>query len=272
MSLDPNELGYFIEQVGLAAQSVGLTSAEADGITTNMNAGLNFRCRPESALFPGGVIGPQSLCTNPSCPLAPNYDCSVYDFDNGTSPLPQLVNGAASSSSSSTSTTATPTVSPTSTSAAASSSNKKTVDIAVGVAVPVGVIALVLVGFLSWRHQKRVTALENRLSRVEVGETPVGRIIGSDNGSHSGHDPAMMVSTAHQSLSGSQLNESPLPIYPGGSPDHRPTSTEYYKPGGTSKVTQMKGSSQSPSSANISFLRNSDGTLTRTGFPPQEME
>jgi len=271
MSLDPNELGYFIEQVGLAAQSVGLTSAEADGITTNMNAGLNYRCRPESALFPGGVIGPQSICTNPSCPLAPNYDCSVYDFDNGTSPLPQLVNGGASSSSASTSTTTTPTTSPTSTTAAASSSNKKTVDIAAGVAVPVGFIVFALVAYFSWKHQRRVAALENRLSRVEVGETPIGRIIGSDNGSHSGHDPAMTV-TAHQSLSGSQLNEPSLPIYPGSSSDQRPTSTEYYKPGTTTQATQMKGGGQSPSSANMSFLRNSDGTLTRTGFPPQEME
>jgi len=268
MALDPNELGYFIQQVGLAAQSVGLTSDEAEVIMTNMNAGLNYRCRPDSALFPGGVVGPQSICTDESCPLAPNYDCSVYDFDNGTSPQPQLVNGgssASSSSASATSTTSTPSSSSSST--PAPSSSHKTVDIAVGVAVPVGVIAIALIGFLIWRYQRKMALLENRLSRVEVGGTPTGRIIGSDTASHSGmgDQPPMASSIAHQSMTGSQFQ--------GGSPqlgqDLRPTSVEYFKPGGNPVMTQMEG--QSPPPGNVSFIRHADGSMTRTD-PPQEME
>lgn len=104
MSLSPDELGYFIQQVGGAALVVGLTQDEANNITTKMSTSLTFRCRPPASLSPGGPAGPQSICTDKDCPLAPNADCSAYDFDNGTSPDPALVNGAVSISSTASST------------------------------------------------------------------------------------------------------------------------------------------------------------------------
>jgi hypothetical protein len=170
MALDPFEVGYFIEQVGLAAQLVGLTPKEANTLTTALGEGVTYRCRPAVVLFKGGVPGPQSICTDSSCPLAPNADCSAYDFDNGTSPQPALVNGqvlppAPTHSSSSNTSSSTNTTSPPPTS---NSRRHKTVDIAVGVAVPVGVMILALLGFLFYRQRRKMAALENRISRFEV--------------------------------------------------------------------------------------------------------
>jgi hypothetical protein len=158
---------------------VGLTPNEAKTLTTALGQGVTYRCRPAVALFPGGVPGPQSICTNSSCPLAPNADCSAYDFNNGTSPKPALVNGqvlppAPSNSSSSN------TISSTNTTSSKPTSNSyhhRTVDIAVGVAVPVGVMILALLGFLFYRQRRKMAALENRISRFEV--QPPNNCLGS---------------------------------------------------------------------------------------------
>ena len=192
MALDPFELGYFIEQVGLAGQLVGLTADEAEGIQNKMDQSLTYRCRANSALFPGGIVGPQSICTDKSCPLAPNSNCSDYDFDNGTSPAPALVNEAASPSSSSSSVAPSKTSSPSGSASpkpVAASSSHKTTDIAVGVAVPVGVLLLALLAFLIIRSRRRVAALENRLTRVEGGEPAYG--IGNDGATKHYSQPAM---------------------------------------------------------------------------------
>jgi len=142
---------------------VGLTQDEATTIKTRMSTSLTFRCRPPVAITPGGPAGPQSICTDKDCPLAPNADCSAYDFNNGTSPDPALVNGQVVSSSTATS-------SPTSSNTAASSGHhsSKTLPIAVGVAVPVGLILIALIAFLIIKQRKKVKTLENRLTKIEA--------------------------------------------------------------------------------------------------------
>lgn len=86
MALDPNELGWFIENVGLAARSVGISEREANIITSSMSRSLNLRCLPPIAVLPGGPVAPQGLCTDATCELAPNAACTAYDFPNGISP------------------------------------------------------------------------------------------------------------------------------------------------------------------------------------------
>jgi hypothetical protein len=171
MSLDPDELGYFIAQIGDAAQVIGLTPDEANVITSRMSTGLTFRCKPPSAITPGGIPGPQSICTDEECPLAPESDCTAYDFNNGTSPDPTPVNGAVIQPSSASSTTpvssATSSASSNPSSSNSKSSNSKIIPIAVGVAVPVGVIAIALIAFLIWRQKRKMSKLEDRLTQIE---------------------------------------------------------------------------------------------------------
>jgi len=267
MALDPIELGYFIEQVGFAAQSVGLTKKEATTITNIMNQGLTYRCRPLSALFPGGVVGPQSLCTDVSCPLAPNYDCTGYDFDNGTSPQPQQVNGQSSSSTTTSSTTPTSTTSGNQTSSATitpPSDHKKTMDIAVGVAVPVGVIALALLGFLFYRLLRKMAALKNQTSRVEGG-TP-NHIIGSNTVSDIDYAQTAKVSLNFPSNSQtpSQIHEPAILPQQQTSPDNRPMSWEHFKPVVQPQTIPVENENpQAP----IPFTNHPGAALS-----PQEME
>jgi hypothetical protein len=187
MSLDPDDLGYFISQVGAAAQVVGLTSDEANSITTQMSTGLTYRCKPPTAITPGGPLGPQSICTNAKCPLAPGAVCSAYNFDNGTSPDPAPVNGVVTPTP-----TANSTAPPAATSGAPSSNNRKTVKIAVGVAVPVGVIAIALISYLIYQQRKEIGNLEDRLTQVEGNGTSHG--IPSEIGSLKGQMEPQMAS------------------------------------------------------------------------------
>ncbi|KAF2663139.1 hypothetical protein BT63DRAFT_380420 [Microthyrium microscopicum] len=239
MALNPDELGYFIQQVGLAAQLGGLSTTEATTITTNMGNGLTYRCKAPAPLFPGGVVGPQTICTDASCPISPNADCSAYDVNNGTSPSPALVNGqAAPSVSLSPTNSSTPTNTP---AAASSDSHKKTVDIAVGVAVPVGVIALALVAFLFWRQKRKMHEMETRISRVEGGTTP-SHTLGSDTQSHIGEYPPGMASlnwATRQSQAGSQI----APYHPSGltMDEQRMSSGEHYKPPDVESSPQHTG-------------------------------
>ena len=234
-ALNPDELGYFIEQVGLASQSVGLTLNEATSVTNNMNEGFAYRCKPVSALVAGGIPGPQSVCTDSSCPLAPNYDCSAYDFNNGTSTPPQEVHGPPSSSASPIQTSS-PTITP-------SSDHNKTVGIAVGVAVPLGVIALALLGFLFFR--RKMAALENRLGRIEGGD----------------NTPPPMVSLGFPSNSRTTSQVQELAITPQhrASPDNRLMSWEYLKPVVQAQTSPVEIGNEN-TQAGIPFTR-----------PPQEM-
>lgn len=269
MALDPYDLGYFIEQVGLAAQSVGLTLAEATAVTNDMAQGLTYRCRPLSALVPGGIVGPQSVCTDSSCPLAPDYDCTGYDFDNGTSPQPQEVNGPLSSTTTSSATsTSSASLIPTSNLTTTPSDHKKTVDIAVGVAVPLGVIAIALLGFLFFRQRLKMVALENRLSRIEGG-TP-SQILGSNAVSDINYPQPAMVSLGFPSNSRtpSQIQEPTITSQQQTSPENRPMSWEHFKPVVQTQTTPIENEN---TQAGILFTRPPGASIVRPHLSPQEM-
>ena len=78
MDLDPNELGYFIQQVGLAALSFGVTQADANTVGMVLMQYFGYRCSPPLAITSGPML--QSMCINKKCPLDPNAMCNLYPW------------------------------------------------------------------------------------------------------------------------------------------------------------------------------------------------
>ena len=91
MDLDPNEVGYFISQVGAAAASFGVSSADIQTVAGTLSSVFNVRCAPAVALVNNDAEY-QSICVDKSCPLAPNAVCWKYP-NNGYEPEPQSVCG-----------------------------------------------------------------------------------------------------------------------------------------------------------------------------------
>lgn len=101
MALDPNELGYFISQVGAAAASFGVASADVSIVATALMTYFGYRCTPPETI----VDGPQldSMCLDASCPLDPSPECWLYDNDrkDGESPRPKVASQCAAAASAS---------------------------------------------------------------------------------------------------------------------------------------------------------------------------
>jgi hypothetical protein len=75
MNLEYHQLGYFINQLTLAAVHFGVSSQDADSINKTLNSRFNVRCAPATSAAPQLL----SLCQNPTCPLAfPVSDCAAY--------------------------------------------------------------------------------------------------------------------------------------------------------------------------------------------------
>jgi uncharacterized membrane protein YgcG len=87
MNLNRSEMNYFIQEVGKAATSFGVSTADATAVGSALNTAFNFRCSPPSALGAGLANASQSVCVAPDCPLAENSDCaqSGDSYGNGTS-------------------------------------------------------------------------------------------------------------------------------------------------------------------------------------------
>lgn len=89
MSLTHDENGYFIQQVGLSATSFGVTAEDATAVGNLLDGKFNVRCGPIESYPPGYRPASQSICLDPSCPLAtPVHDCRAIPFlqsyPNGT--------------------------------------------------------------------------------------------------------------------------------------------------------------------------------------------
>jgi len=108
MSLDPNEIGYFISQVGAAAACLGVSSADVTIVGGVLESYFGYRCSPPRAI---GALSAQldSICENAACPLDPNADCGLYQqqgyapYDAEPEPAvaPQCMKSMGSSSASS---------------------------------------------------------------------------------------------------------------------------------------------------------------------------
>lgn len=62
MALDPNQLGYFIENVGLSAASFGVTSSDVAAVGTALMNAFGYRCLPPASIPPFEPPALQSIC------------------------------------------------------------------------------------------------------------------------------------------------------------------------------------------------------------------
>ncbi len=97
MNLDPNQLGYFIQQVGLAASSFGVSTADITTVATALNKLFGYRCSPPQVVIPEMGATLNSICVNSACPLDPNANCSAYP-NNGVAIAPMKANMSSSAS------------------------------------------------------------------------------------------------------------------------------------------------------------------------------
>lgn len=120
MDLGPAELGYFVQQVALAASSFGVAEDDIKAVGMALNTLFGMRCAPPATAIKSQGNQLQAICVDKSCPLAMDAMCSKYDNpDNGGGM------GSSVSSSMSMSMTMAPTgttVAPTSTAATATDS------------------------------------------------------------------------------------------------------------------------------------------------------
>ncbi|KAK6595461.1 hypothetical protein H4I96_09780 [Botrytis cinerea] len=79
MYLSDAEVGYFIEQVALSAASFGVSSSDLTIIDSSLRQSFGSRCLPPMTIIPSQGSQLQSICTDDSCPLAPNNTCASYD-------------------------------------------------------------------------------------------------------------------------------------------------------------------------------------------------
>jgi len=96
MNLSANEMGYFIEQVGLAAKSFGVTTTDVTTVADALNSLFNYRClQPAAVTY--SYADTQSICIGKGCSLAASPNCSAYSSDSVTTT--QSSGGSSSSSS-----------------------------------------------------------------------------------------------------------------------------------------------------------------------------
>ncbi|KAF2438852.1 hypothetical protein P171DRAFT_467031 [Karstenula rhodostoma CBS 690.94] len=88
MNLDPSELGYFIQQVGLAATSFGVTEEDVTAVATALNKLFGYRCSPPTTVIPEQGATLNSICQNDKCPLDAMATCAAYP-NNGTAMEPK---------------------------------------------------------------------------------------------------------------------------------------------------------------------------------------
>lgn len=78
MGLDSNEVGYFITQVGLAATSFGVTTADVTAVGTLLETVFDVKCAAATTVIPAQGAQLQSICTAADCTMAKNASCSAY--------------------------------------------------------------------------------------------------------------------------------------------------------------------------------------------------
>lgn len=87
MNISPEEIGYFITQVGLAASSFGVSKEDITAVGESLGKTFGYRCAPPAVVVPSQGAHTQSICQAETCPLSPtNAMCSAYD-DESVEPL-----------------------------------------------------------------------------------------------------------------------------------------------------------------------------------------
>ncbi|KAM0327434.1 hypothetical protein ACHAQA_005720 [Verticillium albo-atrum] len=79
MNLDSSEMGYFIQQVALAAESFGVAKEDIAVVGKALTELFNFKCLPAAEILPGAGKELQSICSAEDCPAAKDAQCDLYD-------------------------------------------------------------------------------------------------------------------------------------------------------------------------------------------------
>lgn len=98
MGLDIYEVSYFVQQVGLAAASFGVSADDVNTIGKGLMMLFGYRCAPPTVFIPDHGAELQSICIADNCPIAPNATCSMYQ-SNATMPVPVSGNASMTSGS-----------------------------------------------------------------------------------------------------------------------------------------------------------------------------
>ena len=83
MDLGPNEVGYFIQQVGLSAQSFGVTPDDVTAVGNLLTTTFDGKCAAAATVIPSQGAQLQAICTADNCPMAANANCSAYGSNPG---------------------------------------------------------------------------------------------------------------------------------------------------------------------------------------------
>ncbi|KAL1613236.1 hypothetical protein SLS60_001468 [Paraconiothyrium brasiliense] len=92
MNLDPSEFGYFVQQVGMAATSFGVTEDDVSSVAMALQKLFGYKCSPPTTVIPEQGATLNSICQNDKCPLDPMATCAAYP-NNGTAMEPQSASG-----------------------------------------------------------------------------------------------------------------------------------------------------------------------------------
>lgn len=79
MDLDVNELGYFIQQVALAAASFGVAEDDLKAVGMALAQLFGLRCSPAATAIAEQGPQLQAICIADSCPISPNATCASYE-------------------------------------------------------------------------------------------------------------------------------------------------------------------------------------------------
>jgi len=78
MDLNAAQMGYFIQQVALAAQSFGVSQTDVMAVGQSLNSLFNVRCAPPATAIPEQGPQLQPICIDPNCAQSPNPQCGSY--------------------------------------------------------------------------------------------------------------------------------------------------------------------------------------------------
>jgi hypothetical protein len=140
MNLDPSEFGYFVQQVGLAATSFGVTEEDVTAVAGALQKLFGYKCSPPTTVIPEMGATLNSICQNDKCPLDPMATCSAYP-NNGTVMEPQMASGMSNGTSTA---TATGGMSPSATSTMGSEFTGAAVSERAGLAAMIGGLAIAM--------------------------------------------------------------------------------------------------------------------------------
>ncbi|ESZ90916.1 hypothetical protein SBOR_8688 [Sclerotinia borealis F-4128] len=79
MHLSNVEVSYFIQQVTLSAQAIGVGTLDLMIVGNELRQSFGYRCLPPTTVVPAQGPQLQSICTDNTCPLALNNTCTLYD-------------------------------------------------------------------------------------------------------------------------------------------------------------------------------------------------